>query len=327
MNAEIIAVGSELLTPHRQDSNSLSLTEKLNQLGVEVVFKTVVGDRRAHIEGAVKLALDRADLVICMGGLGPTEDDLTRESVAAALGRGLRRDPALSGELYARFARRRLKMPENNLRQADVIEGAEALPNANGTAPGQWLEYGPAESRQVVILLPGPPNELMPMFENHCLERLRALVPPLFIATRVLKVALMPESQLDAQVAPIYSKAKKVETTVLAAAGEVQLHLRARAASQPVAEELVEELADKLEDELEEAVFSRGGESLEQIAGYYLQMRGATIAVAESCTGGLVAERLTRVSGSSRYFRGGVVAYADDLKSAFLDVPPKVLAD
>ena len=161
MNAEIIAVGSELLTPYRQDSNSLYLTEKLNQLGVEVAFKTIVGDRRAHIEGAVKLALERTDLVICIGGLGPTEDDLTRESVAAALGRGSRRDPALSGELYARFARRRLKMPENNLRQADVIEGAEALPNANGTAPGQWLDCGPAEARQVVVLLPGPPNELI----------------------------------------------------------------------------------------------------------------------------------------------------------------------
>jgi nicotinamide-nucleotide amidase len=216
-------------------------------------------------------------------------------------------------------------MPENNLRQADVIEGAEALSNANGTAPGLWLECGSAEARQVVVLLPGPPNELMPMFENHCMERLRALVPPLFIATRVLKVALMPESHLDAQVAPIYSKAKKVETTLLAAAGEVQLHLRARADSQAAAEKLVEDLADKLEDELEDAVFSRSGESLEQIAGYYLQMRGATIAVAESCTGGLVAERLTRVSGSSRYFRGGVVAYSDDLKSAFLDVPKKTL--
>ena len=325
MNAEIIAVGSELLTPYRQDTNSLFLTEKLNQLGVEVAFKSIVGDRRAHIEGAVKLALERADLVILIGGLGPTEDDLTRESAAAALGRGLRRDPALSGELYARFARRRLKMPENNLRQADVIDGAETLPNPNGTAPGLWLECGSPEARQVVVLLPGPPNELLPMFENHCMERLRGLVPPLFIATRVLKVALMPESQLDAQVSPIYSKAKKVETTLLAAAGEVQLHLRARADSQAVAEKLVEDLADKLEDELEDAVYSRSGESLEQIAGYYLQMRGATIAVAESCTGGLVAERLTRVSGSSRYFRGGVVAYADDLKSAFLDVPKKVL--
>lgn len=325
MNAEIIAVGSELLTPYRQDSNSLYLTEKLNQLGVEVAFKTIVGDRRAHIEGAMKLALDRADLVICIGGLGPTEDDLTRESVAAALARCLRRDPALSGELYARFARRRLKMPENNLRQADVIEGAEALPNPNGTAPGQWLECGSVEARQVVVLLPGPPSELMPMFENHCMERLRALVPPLFIATRVLKVALMPESQLDERVAPIYSKAKKVETTLLAAAGEVQLHLRARADSQPAAEKLVEGLADKIEDELEDAVYSRGGETLEQIAGDYLQMRGATIAVAESCTGGLVAERLTRVSGSSRYFLGGIVAYTDDLKSAFLDVPKKIL--
>jgi nicotinamide-nucleotide amidase len=325
MNAEIIAVGSELLTPYRQDSNSLFLTEKLNQLGVEVAFKTIVGDRRAHIEGAVKLALERADLVISIGGLGPTEDDLTRESVAAAVGRGLGRDPALLGELYARFARRRLKMPENNLRQADVIQGAETLPNPNGTAPGQWLEAGSAEARQVVVLLPGPPNELMPMFENHCMVRLRALVPPLFIATRVLKVALMPESQLDERVAPIYSKAKKVETTLLAAAGEVQLHLRARANSQPVAEKLVEELADKIEDELEDAVYSRGGETLEQIAGYYLQMRGATIAVAESCTGGLVAERLTRVSGSSRYFLGGIVAYTNDLKSAFVDVPKKVL--
>ena len=326
MDAEIIAIGSELLTPFRQDTNSLYLTEHLNQLGVEVAYKTVVGDTRAHLVQVAKTALGRAQLIIFMGGLGPTQDDLTREAVAAALGLELRRDPELVAALYARFAALRRKMPENNERQCDVIAGAAVLPNEKGTAPGQWIEGNYEGKRKIILLLPGPPWELKLMFEKQVLERLRAALPPAFIATRVIKVAMVPESTCDASVAPIYKKYADVQTTILADAGEIQLHLRARADSLAAAQQRVNALADEIEDELGDTVFSTAGESLEQIVAYYLEMRGATIAVAESCTGGLIAEHLTSISGSSRYFVGGAVVYSNELKTALADVPPLLIA-
>jgi len=326
VDTEIIAIGSELLTPFRQDTNSLYLTEHLNQLGVEVAFKTVVGDRRAHLFQVAKTALGRADLIIFMGGLGPTEDDLTREAVAAALGLELRRDPELVAVLHARFAALRRKMPENNERQCDVIAGAAVLPNEKGTAPGQWMEGNYEGKRKIILLLPGPPWELKLMFEKQVLERLRAALPPAFIATRVIKVAMVPESTCDARVAPIYKKYADVQTTILADAGEIQLHLRARTDSLAAAQQRVDALAGEIEDELGDTVFSTAGQSLEQIVAYYLEMRGATIAVAESCTGGLIAEHLTSISGSSRYFIGGAVVYSNELKTALADVPPLLIA-
>lgn len=327
MNAEIIAIGHELLTPYRQDTNSLFLTEKLNQLGIEVIFKTVVGDRREHLALAARTALARAEVVIFMGGLGPTEDDLTREAVADALGLELKRDPDIVAELYARFAARRIKMPENNARQADVLPGAVVLKNPRGSAPGQWLEGSVEGKNRFIVLLPGPPWELKPMFEEQVLERLQAKVPPAHIATRELKLAMIPESECDRRAAPIYKRYADVETTILAGAGECQLHLHCRAPSLPAAQARVDELASALEDEFEEIVFSTRGESLEQIVEYYLEMRGATVAVAESCTGGLLGQRLTSVSGSSRSFLGGVIAYSNDLKDEMLGVPPLLIAE
>ncbi len=326
MNAEIIAIGSELLTPFRQDTNSLYLTEKLNQLGVEVIFKTIVGDSREHLTGAASLAVSRAEIVIFMGGLGPTEDDLTREAVADALGLDLYRDPAIVSSLEQRFAARGWKMAANNIKQADVITGATVLPNANGSAPGQWMS-GKYEGRErIIMLLPGPPHELKALFEEQCLARLRAKLPPQFIATRELKITGLGESLCDARVAPIYKLYTDVQTTILAGAGEIQLHLRTRAASLETAQARVDQLVEKIEDELGDYVFSDNGDSMEQIVGYYLQMRNATLAVAESCTGGLVAERVTSVSGSSRYFVGGAVVYSNQLKTAFAEVPAELIA-
>ena len=321
VDAEIIAIGSELLTPFRQDTNSLYLTERLNQLGVEVIFKTIVGDSREHLTGAANLALSRADVVIFMGGLGPTEDDLTREAVADALGLELRRDPDLVVGLEQRFASRGWKMPSNNLKQADVLTGAVVLPNANGSAPGQWISGKYEGLEKIIMLLPGPPHELKALFDEQCMERLRSKLPPLFMATRVLKIGLMAESQVDARVAPIYQRYPEVQTTILAGAGEIQLHLKTRAPSAEAAQQRVDQLAEQLEEELDDNVFSDNGDSLEQIVGYYLQMRNATLAVAESCTGGLLAERITSISGSSRYFLGGAVVYSNALKTAFADVP------
>ena len=327
MNAEIVAIGSELLTPFRQDTNSLYLTEKLNELGVEVSFKTIAGDNRAHLTSVAETALARAEIIIFMGGLGPTEDDLTREAVSDALGLDLRRDPELVANLEQRFTSRKIKMSPNNAKQADVISGATVLPNALGTAPGQWLS-GKLDGRErIIILLPGPPHELKQLFTDQCIERLKAKVPPAYLATRVLKIAMMGESQCDARVAPLYQRYADVQTTILAGAGEIQLHFKAQAESLEIAQARVDELAEVIEGELGDFVYSDQGESLEQIVGYYLQMRGATLAAAESCTGGLFAERITSVSGSSRYFVGGATVYSNDLKTAFADVPAKLISE
>ena len=325
MNAEIIAVGSELLTPFRQDTNSLYLTEKLNELGVEVIFKTIVGDTRVHLVQAVSLALSRADIILSMGGLGPTEDDLTREAVAEALGLELRRDPDIVAGIEQRFAARGWKMTANNAKQGDVIAGATVLPNANGTAPGQWIS-GKYEGREkFILLLPGPPHELKALFEEQCYERLRAKLPPRFIVTRELKITGLGESTCDARVAPIYQRFPDVQTTILAAAGEIQLHLKTSATSAAVAQQKVDALVSQIEDELGDSVFSDNGESMEQIVGYYLEMRNTTLAVAESCTGGLVAERITSVSGSSRYFLGGAIVYSNRLKIELAEVPAELI--
>lgn len=325
MNAEIIAIGSELLTPFRQDTNSLFLTERLNQLGVGVAFKTIVGDNLSHLTQTVKLAVSRSEIVVLIGGLGPTEDDLTREAVAAALDLQLQRDPEVLAGLEQRFAARKFTMTPNNAKQADVIVGATVLPNANGSAPGQWLG-GKYEGRdKFIILLPGPPHELKALFDHQVVERLRAKLHPQFIATRELKITGMGESHVDARVAPIYKKFTDVETTILAGAGEIQLHLKTRGNSFEAAQERIDDLAAKIETELGDLVFSDNGDSLEQIVGYFLQMRGATVATAESCTAGLVAERITSVSGSSRYYLGGAVVYSNQLKTDFAGVPPEML--
>jgi nicotinamide-nucleotide amidase len=266
-------------------------------------------------------------VVITTCGLGPTEYDLTQEAVAEALNLPLRRDSEVLAAREARFAERKFVMTPNNHKQADVITNATVLPNPKGSAPGQWIA-GKYEGRdRVVILLPGPPHELKNMFLTECQERLRAKLPVRFLATRVLKVAMMGESVCDSRIAPIYTQHADVQTTILAAAGEIELHLRASGATLEEAHQRIDTLAGEIEDELDDSIFSTNGESLEQIAGYYLQMRGATVAVAESCTGGMVAERLTSVAGSSRYFVGGMVVYSNELKTKLADVPALLIEE
>ena len=325
MNAEIIAVGSEMLSPYRMDTNSLYLTEQLNLLGVDVIFKSIVGDSRKLLVDAAEHALFRSDIVIVSGGLGPTEDDLTREAVAEALGVSLRQDPEIVKHIEQRFASRGWKMSPNNLKQADVLEGATVLPNANGTAPGQWVS-GEFDGREhIIVLLPGPPHEMKALFESEVRERLRAKVPAAHLFTRTIKVAMLGESAVDARVAPIYKRYTDVDTTILAGAGEIELHFKARGMTIDEAQSRADEVAGLAEDELEDAVYSRNGESLEQIVGYWLQMRNATLAVAESCTGGLLAERITSISGSSRYFLGGAVVYSNQLKTELAGVPAEMI--
>ncbi len=327
MNSEIIAVGSEMLTPFRQDTNSLYLTEKFNEIGVTVTFKTIVGDRRKNLVSAIRTALSRSDIVAIMGGLGPTEDDLTREAVAEALSLKLRRDGAQVAALAARAATWRMPMPDNNLKQADVIFGATVLANPNGSAPGQWLDTTFEGYRKLILLLPGPPKECRPLFDAECLPRLRAILPKRSIAKRTLKAAMIPESQADKLLAPIYTAYTDVETTILAHSGDIQLTLLCSKANAAAAQQRVDELAGKLEEALEEWLYSSEGETLEQIVLYYLGLRQATLATAESCTGGLIAQRITAIPGASRSFLGGVVVYSNELKSAFAGVSAQLIAE
>ncbi len=326
MNCDIIAVGSELLTPYRQDTNSLYLTGKLNELGVRISTKIIVGDRREHLVTAIRQALDRADIVVIMGGLGPTEDDLTRESAAEALGLRLKRNQEIVANLYARFAARRIAITENNTKQGDVLEGAEPLPNSTGTAPGQWLDTEYKTHRKLVVLLPGPPGELKPMWDAEVTPRLTEAIPQRFFATRTLKAAMIGESTCDARIAPIYKRFTDVETTILAHLGDIQLNLICTKPTLEQAQARVDTLADAIEAELEEVLYSTQGETLERIVLNHLELAGATLSVAESCTGGLIAQRLTSIAGSSRAFVGGAVVYSNELKTLFAGVPPQVIA-
>ena len=322
MNAEILAVGSEMLTPQRVDTNSLYLTAELNNLGVEVVCKFVIGDHLERLASAVRLAVSRSEIVILSGGLGPTEDDLTRDAVAQALDRKLIYHAEIAEALEQRFQKLRRKMAEVNKRQAFVIEGASILPNDRGTAPGQWIE----ESGAVVMLLPGPPHELKAMFERQCLPRLARLAPPQVIRTLELHVSGMGESDLDQLIAPVYKKYENPATTILAAAGDIQIHFRARCATVSEADALLAEVAGPVELLLGDRIYSRNGDSIEAVVGDLLRKAHATVAVAESCTGGLLGERLTSIAGSSDYFVGGVISYTNSLKIELLGVEPEILA-
>jgi nicotinamide-nucleotide amidase len=326
MIAEIIAVGSELLTPFRQDTNSLFVTERLNELGVKVAFKTIVGDRMNHLVLAVRTAAHRTDIIVIMGGLGPTEDDMTRQATAEALGIHIRRNADVVAQLYKRFAARRMTMSENNAQQADVLEGASIVPNANGSAPAQWLDTVFAGHRKILVLLPGPASELKPLFDLECMPRLRNVLPQRYLAKRTLKAAMISESAADARIAPIYKLYSDIETTILANTGDIQLNLLCEKPAIELAQQRVDELAGRIEEELDDLLYSSHGESLEQIVLYYLGMRGATLTVAESCTGGMVAERLTSISGSSRSFLGGAVVYSDAMKTTLAGVDAELIA-
>ena len=321
MNAEIIACGSEMLTPDRVDTNSLYLTAELNDIGVEVVAKSVIGDDRDRLAGAIRRALSSSPILIVSGGLGPTEDDVTREAVALALDRKLVFSGEIAEALERRFAQANRKMAEINKRQAFVVEGAAVLPNGRGTAPGQWIE----ESGAVAILLPGPPHELQAMFERCCLPRLKRIVPPLAIRTLCLRVAGMAESDLDQLIAPVYKKYDNPVTTILAAAGEIQVHLRARCATAAEAEALLVEVGGPIDLLLGDRIHSRNGDPLEVVVGGLLRQNRATVSVAESLTGGMLGERITSAPGSSDYFLGGFIAYTNAMKTELLGVSPETL--
>jgi nicotinamide-nucleotide amidase len=319
LNAEIIAIGSEMLTPFRLDTNSLWLTERLNSMGVEVKLKTVVGDDEARLEETVRDAMKRSEIVIATGGLGPTEDDITRKIFARVLKRQLILEDAILEKIRARFARRNMPMPEINARQALVIHGAQILENGNGTAPGMLI----TEGKCTVALLPGPPREMKPIFDASVAPALKQRMGDMLIVRRTLSIFGLTESATDELAAPIYTKYRNPSTTILFKDGQIELHLTAQARNENETVKLLDDLAGRLDEVLGEYIFSRKNETLEEVVGQSLKMRGYTLATAESCTGGLLAGRITDVPGSSEYFLEGVVSYSNEAKIDLLGVPKK----
>ena len=309
-------MGSELLTPQRIDTNSLFLTRKLNERGIDVVRKTVVGDARQRLANEIRRARESSGVVITTGGLGPTLDDLSRDAASDALGRKLVFHQQVVDWIEERFRRRGRKMADVNRRQAYILEGAETIPNPRGTAPGQWFE----DDAGILMLLPGPPRELEPMFAEQCMPRMEKIESPYQYHTVSMRVTGVPESDLDQRIGPIYSAEPRVATTILAAPGDIQIHLRAKAARQDEARTIAEALAVRVEAELGPQVYTRENEPLEEVVGRRFRERGMTLAVAESCTGGLLAERITAVPGASEYFAGGFVSYTEDAKINWLGV-------
>lgn len=323
LTAEIIAIGSELLAPDRSDTNSLWLTEKLNLLGIEVKLKTIVGDDDARLEETIKDATRRSKVVITTGGLGPTEDDITRKITARALGKRLLLDEAVLDEIKRRFQGFGVAMPERNSRQAMVIEDAEVLPNPNGTAPGMFIDH----QGTAIVLLPGPPREMQPMFTNHVTSRLESRAGNVRVVRRMLRVVGMGESAVDEKIAPVYTKYDNPQTTILFNQSEIEIHLTARGRTEEEANVLLDRVVLEIEEKLGNAIFSFAGEKMEEVVGLKLSVGSYTLATAESCTGGLLAERLTSIPGSSKYFIEGVVTYANDAKTRTLGVEPMLLME
>ena len=327
MKCCILAVGSEMLTPFRVDTNSLFITELLNTIGYDVRLKAVVADDLEELAGVVSSALVWADLLVLTGGLGPTEDDLTRDAVARVLGVPLDLDERIVDRIRERFARRGLVMPDINRRQGMVPRGAEVLENPNGTAPGLWIQ----RDRTAIVLLPGPPREMKPMFEAVVRDRLAPHRGTAGLFRRALKITGRTESDVDAQAQPIYAKwiaqGVPISTTILAVLGQIELHLTAAAPGQAEADAALDEAVRQLQDVLGPAIYSTDGRGLEAVVGDLLRARHMTIAVAESCSGGLLASRLTDVPGSSDYVERGVVTYSNRSKTELLGVPEALIAE
>jgi nicotinamide-nucleotide amidase len=319
--AEVIAIGSELLGSTRLDTNSLVLAECLASLGIELRSKTVVGDNRREVAEHLRRALDRVDLVILTGGLGPTDDDVTRDALADVLGVPLVEHPAIAERLVQRFARRGLQMPEVNRRQALVIQGGVVLENPNGTAPGQMVDVG----HRLVVLLPGPPRELQPMMDALVAGTLAARVGPERLFRTTLFTVGRGESHVEELAQPIYSTwlhaTPPIETTILASPGQIELHLVTRSADAAAAGRALARARDQMLAALGPDVFSTDGRHMEEIVGQLLLDRKVTISAAESCTGGLLLSRLTDIPGSSAYVLGGVVSYSNALKVGLAHVP------
>jgi nicotinamide-nucleotide amidase len=331
LTAAIIAVGSEMLTPYKTDTNSLFVTEVLNDLGIAVACKQVVGDNRDELTAHVAQALARHHVLILTGGLGPTDDDLTREVVAAHLRLPLDEDAALIDAMERRFAARGWKMPAVNRRQAQVPRGAVVLANPHGTAPGLWIDQGDAHGGRIVVLLPGPPREMRPMMDGEVRRRLAERAGDVRLHRRLVRVSGKGESAVEEIVQPIYApwlrQSPPIETTILAGLGQVELHLVMQSADAESASAALDRGVEQLTGVLGQDLVSTDGRVLEEVVGDLLRQRGWWVAFAESCTGGLATSRMTDVPGSSAYVERSVVAYSNKAKVELLDVPEALIAE
>lgn len=325
MRAELVSVGTELLLGEIVDTNAAYVSQRLAEVGVDVHFRHTVGDNLERIVSVLELALSRSDVVLVCGGLGPTPDDLTRESFAAVTGRPLVSNAQAQARLRDFFARRGLTPTENNLKQATVPAGGRLLENTCGTAPGLLVEH---EGR-VLIAVPGPPPEMREMMQREVLpylvERQGGRYAPIF--TRVLRFADVGESTLVAEIADIIEAQSDPTIAPYARPGEVTLRLATKDRDEAAARARLDELEARLRARVGDRIYGVDDETMEVAVGKALRERGATVAVAESCTGGLVASRITDVPGASDYFLGGVVAYANEVKQKVLGVPAETLAE
>ena len=322
MGAELLTIGTELLLGQIVDTNASWMAQRLAEAGVDVYCKSTVGDNWGRIEEAIRLAMSRTDVVIMTGGLGPTEDDLTRDVLAAVLDRPLGLDPGVLTAIEQRFAHRRVAMPENNRKQAMVPTGAEVLHNPRGTAPGLWIRHG----GRALVCMPGVPSEMKPMLLEQVIPRIRtAFGIRGQIVSRVLKTCGISESTLDERIGDYFRDMRNPTIGVLAHAGEIHVRLTCKGEDAGEIADKLNALEEKIRARLGHLVFGRDDEKLEAVVGRLLRERKATLAVAESCTGGLIASRLTDVPGSSDYFERGVVAYSLEAKERLLNVPASVL--
>lgn len=322
MGTELLTIGTELLLGQIVDTNASWMAQRLAEAGVDVFYKSTVGDNWRRIDAAIRLAMSRADVVLMTGGLGPTEDDLTREVLAAVLGRPLRLDPQVLAAIEQRFAHRRVAMPENNRKQAMVPEGAEVLHNPRGTAPGLWVRHGEC----ALVCMPGVPSEMRPMLLDQVIPRIRANFGiQSRIVSRVLKTCGISESTLDQRIGDYFRDMRNPTIGVLAHAGEIHVRLTCKGDDLGEIAAMLDALEGTIRARLGHLIFGRDEEKLEAVVGRLLRERKATLAVAESCTGGLVASRLTDIAGSSDYFERGVVAYSPGAKECLLSVPPSLI--
>ncbi|MBI2002316.1 MAG: competence/damage-inducible protein A [candidate division NC10 bacterium] len=324
MGTEIITIGTEILLGQIVDTNASGIAERLAEAGIDLFYKITVGDNTGRIEAALRRALERADVIITTGGLGPTEDDLTRDVVAAVLDRPLHLDPDVLAHIERRFAHRKIPMTQNNRKQAMVPEGAEVLHNPNGTAPGLFLK----DRGCCVACLPGVPAEMKPMLTEQVIPRIRETFGiQSRIVSRVLKTCGISESKLDHAIGDYFREMQNPTIGVLAHAGEIHVRLTCKGEDPATITRMLDDLEAKIRERLGPLIFGRDEEKLEALIGQLLRERKATLAVAESCTGGLLASRLTDISGSSDYFERGVVAYSAAAKTEILGVPAELLRE
>ncbi|WP_107725665.1 competence/damage-inducible protein A [Desmospora activa] len=323
MRAELVAVGTELLLGQIVDTHSAYLSRFLSDIGIDVFYHTAVGDNQARLQDVIRAAHSRSDLVIFTGGLGPTEDDLTKEAVSAVLGLDLVEHPPSVKALEELFIERGLDVPASNYKQALVFPQGTVFPNPNGTAPGVAVTH----DGTTFVLLPGPPVELYPMVENEVRPFLEALLPTKeVLLSHVLRFYGIGESHLVKKVEPLIQHQSNPTIAPLAKEGEVTLRLTAKAADHKQAWNLIQPVKAEIVKQVGHYLYGVNDDTLEVVAIRALSEKRQTVALAESCTGGLIARMLTAIPGASNVFRGGFVSYSDDAKQKWLHVSSEVLA-